>query len=1798
MNHYIKVVILISLILALISGCEKTGQPSVFSAEAKIITHKTAGFISPTGEIAVRFVEDMVDSSRVGVAMKSPVFEFSPNIDGVTRWVDRRTIALKPSRSLDIETQYEGFLDLEALFPTLKMKTEHIEIEFGTYGLDISELKADFVLIDENDPTRFIFDGKLLFNMATDSVEVIQSIGLWEGKKRVELAVTPDTNGGYIFHSELIERTDEDRRFTLEISSKKLKLPSDFAKEYLLPSKVNFVVTSVEIAEDEAESSIEIFFSDKLNSSIDYRGFIRTEPSVDVRVSVRGKSIVVRGDFKRGSAYVIEVVKGLRSKWGAKVALSTRNKVEFPSLLPQVKFVSNGLYIPSTNKKSIDLNSVNVRRMIVSIKKVYENNLGFFIQENYFNDNSHRRWGYNDMYRVGEVIAVDTLEICDIRDKWFKSRLDLSKIASSVDKGAFIIELSFDEDDILVSMPEDWARWRKNSYFWDQGRISTAIIFTDIGLIAKNTGDKIAVWALDLVTAEPIIGANITLKSYVNQPIANKVSDSRGYCEFDTNEGFSIEGEFKGQRTVLIFRDMGLNTSLFDVGGSVESTDEIRAFIYTERGVYRPGDTVHISAIIRNGQGTFPKNHPLEFELYNPRNRKVFGRALRKADDGFYSLDFNTEQDAPTGFWRAEFLVGEKKFTRSIRIETVVPYRIKAKIQSESTHITAMDRVLRAAVQANYLFGNPAAGLKAEVALSIRPFELEFDKFEDFVFTNEIMEFEPVNLRTHDIRLASDGKALVKWDIPEVDAVPSALTVEVSADVFEKGGRAVPASQKIPFEVYSRYIGIKSPEGNFVRVGSTAHFEVVLVDNEGKILSGNTLSYKIYKSHKYWWFDYETIEDYRRHYKSDVATEQIAEGTVITESIPAKIEWTPNSYGTVFLEVSDETGGHVAGIFINARHWGREPSGGDADLLSVKIDREKYKPGETATIITQTPKEGRALLSIEAGRRIVFSKWYDLNSEESVFEIPITKDMIPTAYATITVIQPHENTENDVPMRLYGVISIPVELEETRLDMEISAPEEIEPGQKFSVSISSKDKSPYQYTIAVVDEGLLDITSFQTPDPWGFFYRRMALLVSTFDVYSHVVGANWGEIFKRFSIGGGIGDYDMQKTLVQTRRFKAVSLFNGVGQSDKNGKAKTEFIMPEYVGAVRIMLVAVKGKRYGSAEKTVLVKAPLMVLPTLPRVLAPGDEIALPVSIFAMEKNLGKTTIELSAAGPVSVVGEKKIVLDMQEITEKDIVFQLKADDSIGVAVIKVSAKSSSYRIADETEIAVRPSNPWVHTSKTKVVSAGQSAKFNIPGDGVTGTNHARLTVNKLADLNLTRRLEWLIAYPYGCIEQTVSSAFPQIYLPKLAKLSKARKKEIDENINAAIERLRKFQLPSGGYGYWPNSGESSAWASCYAGHFMTEAKEHGYFVPEDMFEKWRRFEKDASRGDPENVLTQAYRLYILSKAHMPQLGAMNLLRQNYFDKMDNASRWLLALAYLNNGADKTAKDIIAKTGTDIRTYREMSWTYGSSLRDKAIMLEGLVQFGRESDAFKMYQDIATELASDKWLSTQETAFSLRSAALFMQKYAGKSDPIEGMITLPDEEKIQIDGNNPSFMLEIEEGFGEELAVDITSGKSFVTMSWFGVPLKDTLSFLQNNLSIKVEWLNQDGIPINAASLVQNTIFWEHIRVVNPTNIQLSELALTQMLPSGWEIENIRLSGENYPDWSENYNFIYEDYFDIRDDRASWFFDMRGNSHADFLLKLNTVTVGSFHLPPTQAEVMYDNRYQARIRGRDVTVLK
>jgi uncharacterized protein YfaS (alpha-2-macroglobulin family) len=651
--------------------------------------------------------------------------------------------------------------------------------------------------------------------------------------------------------------------------------------------------------------------------------------------------------------------------------------------------------------------------------------------------------------------------------------------------------------------------------------------------------------------------------------------------------------------------------------------------------------------------------------------------------------------------------------------------------------------------------------------------------------------------------------------------------------------------------------------------------------------------------------------------------------------------------------------------------------------------------------------------------------------------------------------------------------------------------------------------------------------------------------------------------------------------------------------------------MPEYVGSVRIMVIAARQSSYARAEKSVPVKTELIVLPTLPRVIGPGEKFTVPVTVFAMEDNIGNVTVNIDTEGPLNVAGSSEQNLSFDKASDKDVFFDIDVLPETGQSKVTITAKSNKYSSSYNVDLSVRPSSARIYKSFNFKIETDDDMDIDLPGEGLKGTNRATLTVSNFPNINFGHRLKWLIHYPYGCIEQTTSSVFPQLYIKRFIKYPAAYSEEIDNNIDAGLERLRRFQIYSGGFSYWPYGDEASAWGTLYGGHFMVEAKKLGYHVAEDMYQNWLTFTRREARNHNGELVYRVYRSYILAVDGNAELSEMNALKESQLNNMNNVQKWLLAAAYKLAGLPDEANAVIKNAGTQTEEYTDFSGSYGSGLRDKAMILDAMVALDKLPIADEVTREIAAAVSTRQWYSTQTIGYSLLAIGKYMRLIMGDNEnqKIKGTVEFADGSSEEFDSDKP-LDINITKGFGKKINVSVddetTSENIYVTLAWDGVPLKSTVTDENKNIKLEAAWMDEDGNAIDPSELNQGATFWGRFTITNISDLnRIDEVALVQILPSGWEIVNTRLLNESLPSWTDSYILNYEDYLDIRDDRIMWFFDLYKRyvndkyvKRLDFVVKLNAVTVGEFDLPGTIAEAMYNNFYKASKAGKKVKVVK
>ncbi len=1020
---------------------------------------------------------------------------------------------------------------------------------------------------------------------------------------------------------------------------------------------------------------------------------------------------------------------------------------------------------------------------------------------------------------------------------------------------------------------------------------------------------------------------------------------------------------------------------------------------------------------------------------------------------------------------------------------------------------------------------------------------------------------------------------------------------------FEESGNFSIDRFSIPYYPYQSFTGIRLPPGDKARgmlLTDTTHtVDIVTVDADGNPVSRSNIEMSIYEVEWRWWWDSQGDD---ANFMSASNARLIVKGNASTTngkgSWKFKIKYP--EWGRYFVKAFDPVSGHSTGkiVYIDWPGWAgraREANQG-ATMLSFNSDKPTYSIGEKATLTIPGSDMGRALVSVENGSRVIQTYWVETKKGDTPFSFDITREMTPNVFVNITLIQPHAQTVNDLPTRLYGVIPLKVEDPQTRLEPEISMPDVLEPGKEVVIKVSEKSKRSMTYTLALVDEGLLDLTRFKTPDPWNRFYAREALGVKTWDLYDAVIGAYGARIERLLAIGGDAELASSKEDDPKANRFKPVVKFLGPFTLN-GGTAEHRFIMPQYIGSVKTMVVAGFEGAYGKTDKATPVRKPLMVLATLPRVLGPEEKLKLPVTLFTMEKNIKNVKVEVKASGLLQATTPSQTVT----MTGADMTvdFDLAVKSGIGVGKIEVTASSGSYSATDVIEIEIRNPNPPVSKVQEFILDAGKTLNASIAAVGMTGTNSAVVEVSSIPPVNLGQRMRYLLQYPYGCIEQTTSTVFPQLYLDQVKVLTEGEKTAIQNNVKAAIERLKLFVTRDGGFAYWPGNEDSDSWASTYAGHFLIEAEAKGYLVPGDMLKRWKRYQRKKAQDWRKNQethsseLIQAYRLYSLALAGDPELGAMNRLREQ--QNIPSTAGWMLAAAYVKAGQPEAGKKMIEILPTVVKPYQEMAYSYGSDLRDKAIILETLLMLNERTKAFELLKDISGSLSnSSYWMSTQSVAWCLKAIGMFagvekrgslMFNYSYNGKDVEAKTDLPIAQvQLAVDGvKSNSFKI-----------VSQSKGTLFVRIIAEGTPARGSEEESENSLKLDVSYADTDGAIVDPSKLEQGTEFIATVTVTNPgLRGQYKNMALNHIFPSGWEINNLRLDSAEARLKADK-----PTYQDIRDDRVYTYFDLAAGQRKTFKIMLTASYAGSYYMPAVTCEAMYDHSIYARKKGQVVEVIK
>jgi uncharacterized protein YfaS (alpha-2-macroglobulin family) len=1826
------------LILVLI-GCDKKEQPVFIDpAFSEFIATYTAGVVQSSSTIRITLAKDVADSTMIGQEASSKLFEFTPSLKGKAFWLDAKTIEFRPEQRMPSGQEYKVTFLLSRLFKVEKNLSE-FEYLFQVMPQNFDLVFDNVKPYVKTELARQRIEGGIITADFAEKENVEKVLAAKQEGRALKISWIHNNDGRvHSFVIEEVARKEQASSVNVAVDGSVIGVKKQLEQEVEIPSLSDFKLMSAKVVQNPNQYVV-LQFSDPLKEKQNLIGLvtIADDPNMTLEFDIHDNEIWVYPPVRQTGTKTIRIEPGVRNVKEYRMAKASTADVEFEQVKPQVRFTANGNILPSTDGLVLPFEAVNLRSIDVSISQVFESNILQFMQ---VNDIS----GTYEMKRVGrplltKTITLDNTGITDI-GKWNRFTLGLTTLINAAPGNIYSVKINFKkeyaaylcddaEDEAVEEDESGWYegeeggydddyyyvpgyRWdeRDNpchvSYYTRDRQITKNVLASDLGLMAKEGSDGgLIIFANDLKSTKPLSGIELEFYDFQQQQLGIVTTDKDGKAVFQGKERpFAVIAKNGAMRGYLRLNDgESLSMSGFDVSGEYVNKG-LKGFLYGERGVWRPGDSLFLNFILEDKSKTLPATHPVVFELQNPQGVVTNRQVRSSSENGFYYFGTATSPDAATGNWLARVKVGGTDFTQNIKIETVKPNRLKINLD------LGVERIIKPDVTANlavkWLHGAPGKNLKAEFEYSVYSAGTSFKNYDGYVFEDVTREGYTQTTSAFEGQTDAEGKAIFSLNLKTaVPDPPGFMNVVFKGKVFEESGNFSVDRFSLPYSPYSTYVGFQYRDREkytgMLYTNTDQHVDIVTLDADGKPVSSN-LEVKLYSLERYWWWDNynSNLTNYIEQNASSLVKSQNISTTSGKGSFTFKVEEA--DWGTYYLKVTDLNGGHVAAstFYIDMPGYygrsSREAKTG-ATKLAFNTDKKAYSVGEKVKVNIPGSEGGRALVSIENGRKVLSATWIETTKGENTYQFEATPEMAPNVFVHVSLLQPHAQTSNDLPIRLYGVVPIGVEDAKTHLEPIITMPNELEPGGEVKITVSEKSKRKMTYTLAVVDEGLLDLTRFQTPDPWNRFYAREALGVKTWDLYDRVMGAFGGNLERLLALGGSDA---MMKAAndPQANRFKAVVKFFGPITVDGGDVSTLTFKMPQYVGSVKTMLVAGYEGAYGKAEKVTPVRKPLMVLATLPRVVGPTEKVKLPVTLFASDKKITRVKVDIKAEGPLVVLESSKTI-DMPASGDITVDFDLDVKPEVGIGKIKVTASSGAFVGTDEIEIDVRNPNPPVSQVRDQIVEAGKSWEPEIIPIGMNGTNGATLEVSSIPPINLGYRLKYLIEYPHGCIEQTTSAVFPQLYLDVVRPLTDREKSNIKNNITKGIERLKLFVTSSGGFGYWPGYNDADEWGSTYAGHFLLEAEAKGYYVPGEMIKRWKKYQKNRANEWRNNSqynywdYIQAYRLYTLAFAGAPELPAMNRLRES--KTLTVQSAWMLAAAYAKAGQPEVAKKMVAQLTTDIKPYQEMYYSYGSDMRDKAMIMETLTLLNERPKALSLLKDLSKAMSDQGyWMSTQTTAFCLkaignfigsekRGEVKFSYSFAGKD--INASTDLPiAQATLPITNLKP----------GKLKFTNQSGGVLYVRVLLTGTPAAGLEKDESNDLFVATSYTDSKGNAIDPARLEQGTEFFARVTVKHMGyRSEYRNMALTQIFPSGWEINNTRITGDENLD-----NFDRGDYQDIRDDRMYTYFSLYAGQTRTFTVRLTASYAGQFYLPAVSCEAMYDNSIYGRTKGMRVEVVK
>ena len=1810
-SHPFRSIGICLLAIALVVTIFATVSTSYPDNEIRVISFEPTGNVDLKTNFTIKFSKEMVSKDSLDKPVLDPPLLFMPAVRGQARWVETDVLRFFPDAELLPAAKYVVRVESDKTWSSGYKIVNKEVYRSQTPLLRLTDLRL-YYDVDPAVRGSVRLNGRLRFNYAVNPEELQKNITIKGDKEAVisalyfsvwpagqaqparpvsattELGWEPGYATTFELVTESFPRTSSAQTYAMTIASGLecqncgLPLAEPVTTSSIVQPRERLVIQSVRSSSDE-ESGIIISVSGGLAVE-EAKPFITIDPPTDFLPEDHYNGLILRGNFNPGETYTVSIAKGLPSTIGATLEQDFSTKVKIDDLRPSVAFTSRAMFLPRQGNGLMEFKTTNINKVAIEVEQIFANNLVYFLTTGY---------GDYDGWESGPRLYGRSLFI---KEKTLDSRLN-ERLTTTVDIKGLVGPTA--QGIFKVSVRDKDQRWISDTRY---------ALITDLGLSARLSGDYLMVWGNSLADSEPLSGVTITLLSKNNQTLVEGKTDSRGLAVFENIkdklagfEPFVIIATRDGDLSYLRLDETLLPISDFDVSGRPYLSSGYEAFIYTDRGVYRPGDTVHIVSLVRGESATIPPDFPYFLTIFDNKGREFSSYRLTTGISAMATLDFPVPDFASTGKYSIAAIIGEdlRIGQAGFLVEEFMPDRIKVNLSTVNAAYRAGE-MLTAEVGAKFLFGPPAAGHQVAGHLTIELCTFSPQGWSQYRFVNSDLSFAKMEINLPDTLLDDTGGHTYRYQIPERLTAPSALKGLLSATVSEQGGRGVSAYTEVMIHPYERYVGLKLDLNGYAKPGETVSASLIAVGNDGQPIALPTCDVRFYR------VVYNTVLKKDKtglyRYVSERKTLMI-DSTVIALGLDGEhVSFVPADYGSYEIVARDREGGHSSSADFYASGWGYAPwAMTSPDKIELELDKKTYESGEKGILQVRAPFGGKLLVTVEKSSVLeVITR--DMQENTAALEIPIKREYFPNAYITATIIRPASDLEPNMPARAFGIVPLRLSVEEKRLGLTVTAPDIIKPKSTVSIEVQIPQSRSADVTVALVDAGILQLTDFATPDPIEFFYGKKQPGLKPYDMYSFIYPK---AVQSESHLGAGDKMFAASRQRhvnpIIARRVKSVALWSGALKTDAAGKAAATFTLPEFNGKLVIMAVAAQNDRFGSSTKEMIVRDKIVIQESFPRFISPNDVFDGLVTLFNNSGAAADITVTLAADGPVELVSSPTTNVMLDNNREGSAVFKMKAKPAPGKVSFTIAAKAGEETATASLELANRPAQPLTTLYGSGTAAVEMPAEFTFPADWLATTDRYILKTSSMPAVSFARNIQYLLSYPYGCVEQTTSRLFPLLYFNDLIKVADPALfggKGPDYFIQEGILRLTSMMLPDKSFAFWPGATYGNTWSTVYASHFLIEASRAGYYVDKKLMEDVRDHLDDMAQGKKARDLTDTHRIYAafaLAKTGKLSQRIVTYLKNLDASALESYSRYQLAGALaLSGNMAEAVKLIPVEVQPDI-IEPETGGNFSSGVRTNAILLDILLDVNPGHTSIPV---LAKSLMDDsrvgRWYTTQDNAFALMALGRYFKAHS--SFGYKGTITIDGDKSYPIDSTG--FSLTRKDLAGRTVRVTVTSGEGTCFYYWqaSGIPVANVAPEFDRGIKVRRQYIDENGSPVDLTKIKLGSRI---IGVITAEAMEksLSNVVINDLLPAGFEIENPRLKTTARLSWIPKQGASI-DFQDIRDDRLLIFASLSPSQPLKFYYSLRAVCVGDFKLPPIAVECMYNPLIAGSASSGVVTVVR